>query len=81
MTDDPIVKKLEGVFRQVFNAPALTLREEMTAADVKGWDSVKHVELIMSVEAAFGVRFKTAEVARMENVGALLKGLRQRAGR
>jgi acyl carrier protein len=65
----------------VFNAPGLTLRPEMTAADVRGWDSLKHVELIMSVESAFKVRFKTAEVGSMANVGALLQKLRDKLAR
>lgn len=80
MSDD-LTTKLERVFRAVFNAPDLRLRPEMTAADVRGWDSLKHVELIMSVEAEFKVRFKTAEVASMANVGALLEKLRSKLGR
>lgn len=78
---DPTFAKLQQVFRQVFRAPSLELREEMTAADVRGWDSLKHVELMVAVESAFGVRFKTAEVASLENVGALLGKLRQKLAR
>jgi acyl carrier protein len=78
MMSDELLAELERVFRAVFNAPTLALREEMTAADVKGWDSLKHVELIMSVESAFKVRFKTAEVAALEDVGALLAKLREK---
>lgn len=79
--NDDLISALQQVFREVFNAPNLVLRAEMTAADVNGWDSLKHVELIMSVEAAFGIRFKTAEVAAMENVGALLRKVSEKLGR
>lgn len=78
---DATFSRLQQVFRQVFNAPALELREDMTAAEVKGWDSLKHVELMVAVEAAFAVRFKTAEIASMENVGALIGKLRQKLAR
>ena len=80
MSDD-VLTTLERVFREVFNAPGLTLHERMTAHEVKGWDSLKHVELMLSVETAFGIRFKTAEMASLENVGALLAKLRQKLGR
>jgi len=80
MSDD-LVPRLEQVFRQVFNNSTLTLRAEMTAADVRGWDSLKHVELIMSIESAFKVRFKTAEVATMQNVGELMQKIRQKQAR
>lgn len=77
---DALLDRLQRVFRQVFNAPALVIRPELTAADVAGWDSLKHVELIMSVEAEFGVRFKTAEIASMQNVGDLIARLGRKLG-
>jgi acyl carrier protein len=71
MSED-IVAKLQDVFRKVLNQPSLVLTRELTAADVKGWDSLKHIELIVSVEGLFGVRFKTAEVGSLNNVGDLI---------
>jgi acyl carrier protein len=80
MSDDLTVA-LQRVFREVFQMHDLTLRPEMTAADVRGWDSLKHIELMMAIETAFKVRFKTAEVARFENVGGLLAKLRDKLAR
>lgn len=78
---DELTSALERVFREVFHMPTLQLRREMTAAEVRGWDSLKHIELIMSIEAAFKVRFKTAEVASFKNVGALIDKLGEKLGR
>ena len=47
----------------------------MTAADVQGWDSLRHIELIVAVETAFSVRFKTVEVSRLQTVGDLIDRL------
>jgi len=47
------------------------LREDMTAADVKNWDSLNHIDLIVAVEREFKIRFTTAEVTTLKNVGAL----------
>jgi acyl carrier protein len=69
---EEIVAKLQDVFRRVLNQPNLVLTRQLTAADVKGWDSLKHVELIVSVEGVFGIRFKTAEVGSLNNVGELI---------
>ncbi len=63
--------RLEEVFRQVFDNDALTLREEMTATDIEGWDSVAHINLMFGIEQAFGVRFKGNELADMKNIGEL----------
>ena len=80
MTDE-LTGALERIFREVFRAPNLQLHRDLTAAQVRGWDSLKHIELMMSIEAAFNVRFKTAEVAAFQNVGALLDKLREKLGR
>jgi acyl carrier protein len=71
MTDQLLIK-LQDVFRRVLNQPALVLTRELSATDVKGWDSLKHVELMVSIESAFGIRFKTAEVGAMDDVGELI---------
>jgi acyl carrier protein len=71
MSDEQMTK-LQDVFRRVLNQPALVLTRDLTAADVKGWDSLKHIELIVSIESVFGIRFKTAEVGDLDNVGELV---------
>lgn len=63
--------RLEDVFRQVFDNDHLTLRDEMTASDIEGWDSVAHINLMFGIEQAFGVRFKGNELADMKNIGEL----------
>ncbi|MBA5876265.1 MAG: acyl carrier protein [Nitrospira sp. CR1.2] len=63
--------RLEDVFRQVFDNDHLTLRDDMTATDIEGWDSVAHINLMFGIEQAFGVRFKGNELADMKNIGEL----------
>jgi acyl carrier protein len=40
------------------------------AKDVDGWDSVAHVELVLSIEDHFGIRLTTGETVNIPNVGA-----------
>ncbi len=63
--------QLEDVFRQVFDNDQLTLRDDMTALDIEGWDSVAHINLMFGIEQAFGVRFKGNELADMKSIGEL----------
>src|SRR6266478_691712 len=67
-----IKSRLESVFRDLFDNPGLTLTRETTAADVEDWDSLNHVNLIVAIEKAFKIRFTTAEVSGLENVGELI---------
>ena len=61
--------RLTGIFRDIFDDDNLTLRPEMTAADVKEWDSFNHINLIVATEARFGIKFQTAEIESLRNVG------------
>ncbi|HET6334003.1 MAG TPA: acyl carrier protein [Polyangiales bacterium] len=69
MTEPEIYASLTEVFRDVFDDDAITLNADTTAADVEGWDSQAHVSLIVAAEMCFGVRFRTAELERLKNVG------------
>ena len=65
--------RLTDVFREVFDDEDLEITPQTTAKDVPGWDSLMHVSLIVNVEKAFGVRFTSAEIANLHNVGELLQ--------
>jgi len=70
--------RLEEVFRQVFDNDNLVLRDQMIAADIEGWDSVAHINLMFGIEQAFGIRFKGNELADMKNIGELKQFLADR---
>lgn len=69
MQPSEIDTRLTEIFRDIFDDDNLTLRPEMTAADVKDWDSFNHINLIVVTEAKFGIKFQTAEIESLKNVG------------
>ena len=68
-------ERLEGLFREVFDDEHLTLTDETTAHDIPKWDSLAHINLMFSIEQAFGVRFNGNELADMKNISELKKFL------
>jgi acyl carrier protein len=64
-------KRLEEVFQEVFDDDALVLTDETTARDIPSWDSVTHINLMFSIEQAFGVHFSGNELAQFKNIGEL----------
>ena len=84
MTDAEIMQKLTGIFREVFDDDELVLTEATTADDVDEWDSFNHINIIVATEAGFRVKFQTAEIEGLKNVGhlvALIQRKLQSAGR
>jgi acyl carrier protein len=51
-----------SVFVEVFGQPPERFGEETTPATVEGWDSARHVELVVALEERFGCMFEPEEV-------------------
>ena len=69
MNQDQILHDLTGIFRDVFDDPALRLTPTTTAQDVPGWDSMNHITIVVAAERHFGIKVQTAEIEGLQNVG------------
>ena len=74
-----IVASLTGIFREVFDDEGITLARTMTADDVEGWDSLSHVNLIVTIEARYGIKFSQKELLTFKNVGDLMDSIAAKA--
>lgn len=72
MDRDEAYKKLDKVFQDVFDDDSITVNDNTTAADIEDWDSLEHINLIVAVEKAFGMKFNMGEVNTMKNVGEMV---------
>jgi acyl carrier protein len=73
MTDEQILVRLTDVFRDVFDRYDLVLTQSTTADQVNGWDSLMNVRIFVATEMEFGMRFDTAEISSLRNVGDLIR--------
>lgn len=69
---EQIKDKMTQIFRTLFENQNLVLEPHMTAADIDGWDSFTHLQLLVSVEKEFGIKISGAEIMRLKNVGDLI---------
>ncbi len=75
---DKIIKRLNEVFRDVFDDDNICVNENTTSADIEDWDSLEHINLIAAVEDEFDMRFKMKEVSGMKNVGEMIAIISER---
>lgn len=64
-----VLHELTDLFRDLFDDEGLVLSRDTTADQVEGWDSQMHVMLIVAAEQRFGIKFRTAELESLRNVG------------
>ena len=81
MNENQILKRLNDVFRDVFDDDSITIDRSTTADDIDDWDSLEHITLIGAVESEFHMRFKMHEVSTMKNVGEMVDIIAVRARR
>ena len=69
MTNDDILARLDDIFRDILDDDSITLTPSTTAADIADWDSANHVNIVVSAEMRFGIKFSNAEVEQLKDVG------------
>lgn len=72
MQEQEIYQALTGVFHQVFNDDTITVTAALTADDVPGWDSLRNIRLILTIEKNFQIKLSPAEIDKVGNVGDLV---------
>jgi acyl carrier protein len=68
-----LLGKITPIFQSIFDQPTLQISEETNAANVRGWDSFAHINLIVALENEFDIKFSTRELGEMKCVGDLLR--------
>ena len=75
MKKSELLKKLEEIFKDVFDNEGLIISNETTADDIEEWDSLMHIHLMIAIEKEFSVKFNTSEVVNLLNVGEFIDSL------
>lgn len=61
----------------VWNVPPDDIPEDADAMSLAGWDSLRHLELMLELEMSFGVRIPAEEVPELTSIGAIEEALRE----
>ena len=72
MTEEAILERVKVVFGKVFGRDDLVITRAMKADDVKGWDSMTQIRLLIGIEREFKTKFQSSEALRLKNVGEIL---------
>lgn len=75
-----IFEKLNEIFEDVLDldeTPVLT--DATTANDIEEWDSLSHIQLIVAIEKAFGIKFTSTEIMKWQNVGQMIDSIINKA--
>ena len=71
--------KFTDAIRATFPAFKGELSQDTTAAEVPGWDSFGHVQLIFELEDAYGIQIDAGASLNCPNVGSLYEMIKDKA--
>lgn len=75
MERNEIIFQLNEIFEDIIDEGTVTLKEETTAKDVDGWDSLTNIQLIVAIEKSFNIRFTSEEITNWKNIGEMIDSL------
>ena len=81
MEREEIRTALSELIEDILNVDDLVLRDDATASDVEGWDSLSHIRIMATVERRFGIRFSNAEIEKLNTVSDLIGAIQAKLPR
>lgn len=67
-----LLKQVEDIFKEVMENQDIKLSELTNGDELSEWDSLTHIQLVVTLERYFNIRFATAEIQSWNNVGEIL---------
>ena len=68
-----ILEKVRQILITVLKHEKFEMRDDLTASDVDGWDSLTHMEIITEIETEFNIRFRLKELNKLKNMATLIE--------
>ena len=70
-----IFEKLNEIFCDVLDLDEIELTDSSCADDIEEWDSLSHIQLIVAIEKAYGIKFTSLEIMKWKNVGEMVDSI------
>lgn len=69
MNQEEVLEAIQTIFNKVFERDDIVVTRETSAKDVDEWDSLAQIDLVVSMEKKFGIKFSLDELIEFQNVG------------
>lgn len=67
-----ILAKIKPIFQKVFNKKNIKLNYKSSSSNIRNWDSLAQITLVLNIERMFRIKFKISEISALNNVGEMI---------
>ena len=68
-----VESRLKQVVAETFHIPVESVSRDTTSSDVRGWDSIGQLDLVMAVQMEFGFELSPEDIMQIDSVESILK--------
>jgi acyl carrier protein len=72
ITKSEMLKRIQDIFRDVFDDDNLEVTNKTNSEEIEEWDSLNHINLVVSIEKEFDIKFVLDELQPLKDVGEML---------
>jgi acyl carrier protein len=69
MSENQIIYILQKIFNDIFVFSKVKVNRKLKASQVKEWDSLNQINILIAIEKEFKIKFNIKEIQSMNNVG------------
>ncbi len=70
--------KVKKIIASVFNLEVDSIKDDASPDNILNWDSLNHMNLIVSLEEEFNIRFTDEEISDMLNLELIVYTIKQK---
>ncbi|HRH58748.1 MAG TPA: acyl carrier protein [Chitinophagales bacterium] len=79
MERNQILQAITEIFIDVLDDNQIVLTETTTAKDIEDWDSLSHIQLVVSIEKEFKIQFTSSEIQKWKNIGEIIDSIESKS--
>jgi acyl carrier protein len=73
MTKNELFEQIRQLFAEIFGVDAQSIDHETQFGDFPQWDSMGHMDLMVSLESRFGIEISAETISTLTSVPAILE--------
>ena len=73
-----ILSEIQSIVRTVVNDNTIIVKMDSKATNVKGWDSLAHIRILVSVEKRYSIKFSLSEMQNIKDISAFVEAIKRK---
>jgi acyl carrier protein len=68
-----VFEQVRTIASDIFSVPLARIQTDSTPETIESWDSIQHLNLVLTLEEKFNVQLSPEEIEQMRDIGQITK--------